>query len=298
MKRIAIGSWAYVTGPYADDPVPWDHMLENLEAMDFDGVEIGTFPPHPTPDDAATTEDRDGIRRQMEDHGLEFSGMAPDLWDQELLTTDDHTAYLEKFQDYVDFAVDLGIPRIRVDTIHPPTILEEMDRDTARNRVVEVWKQAADMAADAGLSVSWEFEPGFAFNKPSEIERIPEEVGRENFGVMLDTCHAYMSAVEGSRQAGAVETLDGGAVELVRRLKGKINHVHLIDSDGTLHDDETSTHAPFGDGYIDWDEMMPAINEAGIPHDWWTVDLCFWPDAWEVTRQCKDYVDELNEKFG
>lgn len=87
-------------------------------------------------------------------------------------------------------------------------------------------------------------------------------------------------------------------MELVRRLAGKINHIHIIDSDGTLHGDETSTHAPFGDGLIDWDEMVPALNDAGVLHDWWTIDLCFWPDAWAVTERCKKFVDELNARFG
>jgi hypothetical protein len=33
-------------------------------------------------------------------------------------------------------------------------------------------------------------------------------------------------------------------------------------------------------------------------HDWWTIDLCFWPDAWPVTEKCKKAVDELNRKYG
>ena len=298
MKRISIGTWAYVMGPYEDNPVPWQTILENLDEMDFDGVELGALPPHPNPDDLPTKESRRAVVEEMEDHGLEFSGVAANFWDQDLVNTDDHASYIAKFRDYVEFCQDLGIPIIRVDTVQPPTILREVDRDTARRRVVETWKECVPMAADANLLVTWEFEPGFAFNKPSEIERIVDEVDHENFGVLLDTCHAHMCAAEASRQEGEVEILEGGAVELVRRLKGKINHIHLIDSDGTLHDDDTSTHAPFGDGVIDWEEMMPALNDAGVPHDWWTIDLCFWPDAWDVTQQCKDYVDELNEKYG
>jgi hypothetical protein len=27
--------------------------------------------------------------------------------------------------------------------------------------------------------------------------------------------------------------------------------------------------------------------------DWWTVDLCFWPDAWEATQASKEFVDAL-----
>ena len=81
-------------------------------------------------------------------------------------------------------------------------------------------------------------------------------------------------------------------------LRGKINHLHLIDSDGTLHDGETSTHAPFGDGVIPFDRLMPELACNDMGHDWWTIDLCFWPDAWPVTEKCKKAVDELNRKYG
>ena len=62
---------------------------------------------------------------------------------------------------------------------------------------------------------------------------------------------------------------------------------------GTLHGDETSTHAPFGDGLLDFDVLVPELLKANVAHDWWTIDLCFWPDAWEATEQCKKAVDEL-----
>ena len=103
---------------------------------------------------------------------------------------------------------------------------------------------------------------------------------------------------EGARQPGEKEILEGGVVELARKLRGRINHVHLIDSDGTLHNDETSTHAPFNEGKIDFDELMPELAKNDMGHDWWTIDLCFWPDAWPVTEKCKQAVDELNKKYG
>ena len=298
MKRISIGSWAYVIGPYEDNPVPWEEVVQNLSDLGFDGVELGAFPPHPNPKDLPEKEQRDAVKEQMEEAGLEFSGVAADFWGENLINTDDTTPYIESFRRYIQFALDLGIDRIRVDTVQPPDILKAVDKDAARKQVVDTWKTCTEEAADAGLTVSWEFEPGFAFNKPSDIEQIVDEVGHPSFGVMVDTCHVHMVAAEGAKQPEPVETLPGGGVELVRRLKGKINHIHLIDSDGTLHDDETSTHAPFGQGLIKWDEMMPALNEAGVPHDWWTIDLCFWPDAWKVTEQCKTYVDDLNARYG
>ena len=298
MKKISIGSWAYSIGPYADNPVPWEDILVKLQELGFDGVELGGFGIHPNPDIMPTQEDRDKCRQQVADAGLAFSGMAANLWGEKLINTDDTTPYLNEFRKNLDFCVDLGIHGIRVDTVQPPTIFDEVDADTARKRVVSTWKRCAREAADKGVYVTWEFEPGFAFNKPSDIERILDEVGDDNFGVQFDTCHAHMVAAVGARQPGKKETLPGGALELAQRLRGKINHLHLIDSDGTLHDDETSTHAPFGDGLIDFDELIPELNRAGVPHDWWTIDLCFWPDAWTVTEKCKKAVDELNAKYG
>ena len=298
MKRISIGTWAYSIGPYANCPVAWDEILSKLAALGFDGVELGGFGIHPNPDNMPSKEQRAACKQGVADAGLAFSGLAANLWGEQLINTEDTTKYVNEFAKNVEFCVDLGIPGIRVDTVQPPTIFSEVDEATARKRVVDTWKKCAAMAADKGVYVTWEFEPGFAFNKPSDILRIVDEVGSDNFGVQFDTCHAHMVAAVGARQPGEKETLPGGALELAQKLRGKINHVHLIDSDGTLHDDETSTHAPFGDGFLNFDELVPELNRAGIPHDWWTIDLCFWPDAWVVTEKCKKAIDVLNAKYG
>jgi len=298
MKRISIGTWAYSIGPYQDNPVPWEEIVSKLAELGFDGLELGGFGVHPNPDLLDTQDKRQQCKQGVADAGLAFSGLAANLWGEKLINTADNTHYLDEFRKNLDFCVDLGIPGIRVDTVQPPTIFDEVDADTARQRVVSTWKQCAREAADKGVYVTWEFEPGFAFNKPSDIVRIVDEVGDDNFGVQFDTCHAHMVAVVGARQPGEKETLPGGALELAQKLRGKINHLHLIDSDGTLHDDETSTHAPFGEGLLNFGELLPELNRAGIPHDWWTIDLCFWPDAWAVTERCKLAVDELNAKYG
>ena len=44
--------------------------------------------------------------------------------------------------------------------------------------------------------------------------------------------------------------------------------------------------------------LLPELNQNRLPHNWWTIDLCFWADAWDVTRDCKAAVDVLNEKYG
>jgi sugar phosphate isomerase/epimerase len=206
------------------------------------------------------------------------------------------------FLGFTVFGADLGIKTIRVDSVEPPNFLEtsKMDPKLALDRLISVWDKCSKMAADHGMDVCWEFEPGFLFNKPSEIFHIVDGVrakGNSNFGVLYDTCHAHMCAAIGANHQGQKELLPGGALELLEKLKGKITHVHLIDSDGSLNEHNTSTHNPFGTGHLDFDKLAPALNQCGVPHDWWAVDLCFWPNAWDVTADSKRFLDKLRQKY-
>jgi sugar phosphate isomerase/epimerase len=300
MAKISVGSWAYMFGPYESNPVPLDEVLSTLQQLEFDGVELAGFRPHAHPDDYPTAADRAALRQKIADHGLELSGFAADLYANPPASSDPavRRGYVETFKRNVDFCAAIGSPSIRTDTVSPPPLLAGETYERAWDNLVGLWQECADVAADAGLLLVWEFEPGFMFNKPSEIVKLHDDVGRDAFKVLLDTCHAHMCSVVAARQAEPIETLPGGAAELIARLKGRIGHIHLIDSDETLHGDETSTHAPFGTGVLDFDLLVPAILEAGYTSPWWAVDLCFWPEAWEVTAQSKRFVDELRAKYG
>jgi len=307
-KRISIGTWAYALGPYADRSIPFAEVVERLAELGFDGLELGTFGGHPNPETLNNKDKRDEVRALWESKGLGCSGLAADFGNEKLITAVKRDSYLAAFKRNVHFCHDLAINVIRVDTLEPPGALGEIpgeepgplvvDYDDALNRVVGTWQECCKIAADLDVRVVWEFEPGFAFNRPSDIFRILDRVNEDNFYTLLDTSHANMIAVHGARQVGEKETLAGGVTELVQRLEGKVGRVHLIDSDGTLHDGKSSTHTPFGQGEMDFDEIMPAVVAGSCPDDWWTIDLCFCPEAWEATAECKRFVEELAEKYG
>jgi sugar phosphate isomerase/epimerase len=276
-KKISIGSWAYVFNQ--KEEVSFHKILHGLQDLKLDGVELGSFGKHPTPKSHPTKADRLRLKKEVEDHGLGFSGIAPDLWSFKLVSVEDPAPYLAAFLGYCVFAQDLGIKLIRVDAVEVPSVFEKnnIDPKLGFDRAVKAWNIACKMAADHGLQVSWEFEPGFAFNKPSEIVAMIDAVralGNNNFGAMYDTCHA-----------------------LLHNLKGRVNHVHLIDSDGSLNEHATSTHNPFGTGHLNFDEYIPALLAAGIPSDWWCIDLCFWPDAWDVTADSMKYLGNIKKKY-
>jgi len=306
--RISIGSWAYIFNQ--EEPTNNFHkVLHKLQDLGYDGVELGSFGPHPSPVSHPTKASRQKLRKEIADHGLALSGIAVDLWAFKNPGTSilDETpaAYLTAFLGWCQFAAELDAKTIRVDSVIAPDYFEteegkKLGYNVGLDRLVSVWDKASKIAADQGLNICWEFEPGFAFNKPSEIYTLVDRIrdkGNTNFGVLYDTCHAYMCAVIGANQSGEKETLPGGELELLEKLKGKVTHIHLIDSDGSLNEHNTSTHNPFGTGKLNFDKLVPAMQASGVPHDWWTVDLCFWPHAWDVTAQSKKFLDVLRSKF-
>ena len=306
--KISIGTWAYLfnqTEPTNDFHV----ILHKLQDLGYDGVELGSFGPHPSPATHPTRRSREKLKKEIADHGLALSGIAVDLWAFKTpgvsILDDIPAAYTTAFLGWCNFASDLDAKTIRVDTVLAPDYFatdegKKVGAKAGMERFVKVWDTCSKIAADFGLNVCWEFEPGFVFNKPSEILELVGAVrakGNPNFGVLYDTCHAHMCAAVGANHQGGTELLAGGALELLTKLKGSITHVHVIDSDGTLNEHNTSTHNPFGTGKLNFDELIPAIQAAAVPGGWWSVDLCFWPDAWAVTADSKKFLDKLRDKY-
>ncbi|MBC7216921.1 MAG: sugar phosphate isomerase/epimerase [Candidatus Caldatribacterium sp.] len=298
--KISIGSWAYAIGPYASHPVPLDEVIMRLSELGFDGIELGGFKPHAHPDLYPTKEDRKKLLGLLEKYRLGVSAYVADLWSFPFASGDPKIvqAYEDMFDRSLEFCADCGFTKIRVDTVTGTPFPKDWDYKETWERVVAMFRKCADKAKDVGVMVVWEFEPGFIFNKPSEIRKMHDDVNRENFKVLLDTSHAQMCAVVGAKQTEPKETLPGGILELVEMLRGRIGHVHLIDSDNTLHDDETSTHAPFGTGYVDFEKVIPAIVASGYTSDWWCIDLCFWPNAWDITADSIRFLRDLFARLG
>jgi sugar phosphate isomerase/epimerase len=300
-RRLSIGSWAYIFNQ--EEPTKDFHLIvQKLSQLGYDGVELGGFNPHPGPDTWATRSARQRLRKMVHDHGLEFSGLAADLWSQKLISVEDSGPYIAAFAKNLLFAEDLGITTIRVDTVEPITIMKERKLDPKRvfDRVVRAFDLCSKLAANRGINISWEFEPGFPINKPSEIIGLVNEMRdlhNRNFGVLFDSCHAYMCAVVGANQIGEKETLLGGEIELLQKLRGKITHIHLIDSDGTLNEHNTSSHVPFGQGKLDFDKLIPELMQCWARDNWWCVDLCFRPHAWDLTADCKRFLDRMRQTY-
>lgn len=294
--RLSIGTWAF--GPYATDPLPFDEMLDRLAVLGFDAIELGAFAPHPTPRSVHGARERTQLRASIEKRGLRLSAVAATFDGVGFLQSDDATGYFGVLNRNLEFCDDLGADRLLVHTIDSPQIVEEIGRTTAVDRTVRVWRRAADIAAARGIELAWEFEPCWALSEPDDIVEIADALEGPGFGVLYDTAHAHLIAEVGAPQVEGRGALEGGQVELLRRLEGRIKHVHLLDSDGTLHDGDSSSarttvHVPFEYGHVRFEDVIPALVAAGGLTPWWTVDLCFWKDPWGAAELCRRYVQEL-----
>jgi sugar phosphate isomerase/epimerase len=296
MIKLSLGSWAFVFGPYAQGPIPLKAVVERLSEAEYDGIELCGFPPHATLERYAKRDSRRELLHLLGDNGLGVSGYAADFSAVNPVVEGNQRKYLDLFQRTVDLCVDLNSPSIRVDSVASPTSVGERDYHAAFDRLADVWTNAAEIAARGEVRMVWEFEPGFLFNKPSEILALHRKVGHPNFQILFNTAHAYMCGVVGARQHGKKETLPGGAPEFVKKLEGRVGAIHLIDSDGTLHHNETSTHRPFGEGNIDFHVLAPQLIDVKAV-EWWCIDLCFLPGSWELIEPSRDFVlDLLNTK--
>ena len=298
--KLSIGTWAYLFGKYADNPITMEEVARRLGGLGFDGLSLGGFKPHGHPDLYPGRKDRKRLVKLFKSHGLKINSYAADFWDYPFATGGEQIArkYEEAVERSLEMCADCGISMMRVDTVTQTPFPKDFEYNRVWDGVVEMFKKVTEKAKKAGILIVWEFEPGYIFNKPSEIVKMVKDVGDDNFKLQTDTCHVQMCAVQGARQYGQKEVLKGGQLEFFEMVKGMIGDVHIIDSDNKLHDDHTSVHAPFGTGVINFEEVIPAIVKAGYSSDWWTIDLCFWPNAWEITEDSKRYLDELFGKLG
>src|SRR5262249_15064232 len=278
--KLSFGSWAFTRGPFANNPLSLHKVLHKLEDEGYRGIELGAVAPHPTPDSHSNKHKREQVKKEVADHGLAFSGIAPDLRSHKLVGVDDCGPYVAGFARYVLFAEDLGIDAIRVDTVEPISELQGIDPKRIFDRAVKAFNLCAKIAADRGIRVCWEFEPHLPVNTSAQIGTLVDAVrgmNNPNFGVLFDSSHARVCT-------------NGAELELLRSLRGKINHIHLADSDGSVDECGVSRHLPLGAGRIDFGRILPELQQIGVPDDWWVIDLYNCPDAWDAVSTAKQYL--------
>lgn len=172
--KLSVGAWAYTLGEYAEKPVAIEEVAARLGQLDYDGVSLSGAKPHRHYELYPTREDRRKLVELFQSCGLEINSYDADLWDYPFAYGDAHMKqkYELTFDRIVEMCVDCSIPVIRVDTVSETPYPADFDYERVWDTTVATFKADAVKAADADLQVVWEFEPGFIFNKPSEIAKM------------------------------------------------------------------------------------------------------------------------------
>src|SRR5260370_30060005 len=170
MKKLSIGSWAYIFNQ--EKPTTDFHeILHKLSHLGYDGVELGSFGVHPTPFSHPTKADRARLKKDVADHGLEFSGIAVDLWGFHKpgpsILDENPTPYMAAFLGFTVFGSDLGIKTIRVDAVESPNFFPTsgMDPKLGMDRIIAVWDTRSKIAPDYGLERTRAYDPPFLFHR-------------------------------------------------------------------------------------------------------------------------------------
>jgi len=293
MPQISLGTWAFLRGPYADNPWSLERVLDFAAEVGYEGVELSGYRPHAHYDDYDTPEKRQELRAMIESRGLAASGYAPDLRHVPAALTDEET-YLAEIMKAMELCVGVRTDVLRVDTGVPPEELTADEYAERFRRVVVNWDKATEAGLKIGVGLQWEFEPRFLINKASEVRRLLEAMPERNMHVILDMSHAYMMTVMGARQPGIRQTLPYGIVSLGRDIQDYIGHLHLSDTDGTISPrSESSSHVALGQGKIDYETDLYYLREELKKLSWWTVDLNENDDPEAAARESLFVAQEL-----
>ena len=291
---LAVGTWAWVFGPYAQRPVPLADVLREVKEMGYDGVEL-TGKPHAHPDDLPSAEARHTFTQLFDDTGLEIASLGGPVGGGSPFAVE-RSVYLDSVKRYVDLCAATGIPALRVSSGRPAA---PVDGAAGIAKLVDYWGAATDVAAPAGLRLLWEFEPNQYASRPHDVVAVTDGIGRPEFQVMFDLSHAYLAAVVGKAQPEPSSPLEGGLVAFARLLGKRVGRLHLADTDGETLPNGGSKRRHLGEGKVDFGAVLAALREAGgradgrIGDGWWTLDLHGDEDATAVARESKAVMDRL-----
>jgi sugar phosphate isomerase/epimerase len=299
--KVAQGTWCMAFG--LEPTATLEQALQVIAGFGYDGVELAGFFDHATIERFPDERSRDGLAERLRELGLEPVGIAPaphggeDLgvgaWS---LTDDPRTIALHRdwWRRYIDFAGQLGIGGMRIDPGANGPLPYDADYERVWARVVEMYRWLADEGAQVGCTMLWEMESGQPFNKPSEIVKLLDDVDHPNCKLLYDTGHMEAATVVGHNQVQPQELLEGGQLELLPRLKGRIGHVHLCDTDGDVAQNLFARKIGFGRGRLDFDALLPALVDC-YDGEWWGMDAISmsehaWGDSWTGLAFIRDVV--------
>jgi sugar phosphate isomerase/epimerase len=278
--RLAFSSNAYLKYTF-------DETAERIAALGYEGLELLADVPHAWPAGLLASQKR-SIRAAMDRSSLAFSNVNAFMMNavNDYRQPYWHPSFLEPDPSYRRVRIDhtrraltlcaeLGAPHITTEPGGP--LAAGQSRQEGIDLFVEALKPLADHAAELGVLLLIEPEPGLLLETSDQYLEVAERVNSPAIGLNFDVGHAFCVREDLPRA--------------IAKLAPQIRHYHIEDIAAT----RVHHHLVPGMGAIDFAEVITAIRRTGYD-GWLTVELYPYlddPDA--VARAAFDVLRPLLE---
>jgi sugar phosphate isomerase/epimerase len=147
--------------------------------------------------------------------------------------------------DFIGRAIDIAWRLdIRVVSFWSGTPLTNESHTFLMVRLANACRELADLAAQHGVRLAFEPEPGMFIDTMGKFQELFDRVNHPAFGLTLDIGHLHC--------------MGEPIVENIRRWKDVLWNVHIEDMRRGVHE-----HLMFGEGEIDFPPVLAALREIG-----------------------------------
>lgn len=281
--RLAFSSNAYLR-------YPADEALARIAQIGYRGVELLADVPHAWPAGLLPAQ-VNALRRGLERNGLTLSNINAFMmnavadprqpyWHPSWIEPDPHYRAIrrEHTKRALRLAAELGAPHVTTEPGGPLAAGQTWDEAAAL--FYEELMPCLDVAAEVGVPLLIEPEPGLLIERFDEYLRFRERIDSPWTGLNFDVGHAYCVSEEPREWAAP--------------MAGHTRHYHLEDIAAT----RVHQHLIPGRGAIDFDGLLAAIAATGYD-GWLTVELYPYledPDA--AAREARDFLLERLRTIG
>jgi sugar phosphate isomerase/epimerase len=273
--RLAFSSNAYLD-------VPVEEAIARIAAAGYHGIELLADVPHAWPAGLLACQ-KQTIRRALADHGLVISNINAFMmnavadprqpyWHPGWTDPDPHYRAIrrEHTKRALRLAAELGAPSISTE---PGGELQPgQSREEATAIFLEEIAPVLDVAAECGVALLVEPEPGLLIERFGQYLDLTGRVQHPALGLNFDVGHAYCVGEE--------------PADWVPRMRDHTRHYHVEDIAAT----RVHHHLVPGEGAIDFAAVLRAIA-ATSPAAWVTVELYPYRDRPdEAARAARDHL--------
>jgi len=279
---------AFSSNAYLDMPI--EQAISRIAGFGYRGIELLADVPHAWPAGLLPVQ-KESIRRAIDASGLTISNINAFMmnaiadprqpyWHPGWTDPDRHYRAIrrEHTKRALRLAAELGARTISTEP--GGELAEGQTRQQATDIFYDEIMPCLDVAAEVGVTLMIEPEPGLLIEKFGQYLEFAERVNHPSLGLNFDIGHAYCVAED--------------PAEWVPKMKAHTRHYHFEDIAAT----RVHHHLVPGEGAIDFDGVFAAIQQH-TPGIWVTVELYPYrqqPDA--AAQAARSYLQASAARAG